>query len=238
MSARGVVVGLLVGVVVVGAGAVGADRWAAHETQQRAADAIVENLDDVVGTPTVDVGGFPFLTQVWAGSVDHVTGDVEGVSLGGIDATDVHVDARDITTSEPYTAGTATIEATIPTASLEKIVDDRTGLDVTLTIDGDQVVASGTVLGVTLSAGVTPAVSDGMLQVSVHDVLLGGLSVDPSKLPGGLGDKLRDITVPVEGLPDGIVLTDATVVSDGLRVEADGAGVVLQAPTPSDAPTG
>ena len=69
----------------------------ASTVEKRAVQAIEQNLDGVVGTPTVDIGGFPFLTQVLKGSLDEVTGQVDGVTIEGIHATDVTVDATDVT---------------------------------------------------------------------------------------------------------------------------------------------
>lgn len=229
MSARGAVIGVVLGVVVLGAGAVVADRWAADETQDRAVEAIEQNLEGVVGTPSVDVGSFPFLTQVWAGSIDDVTGHVQGATLGGIDATDVDVEATGVSTSEPYTADHATVSATLPTASIEKIVADRSGLDLKVALVDDRLTVSGTVLGLTLAAQIQPRVTEGKLLADVTQISLGGLDVDPSDIPGGGGSKLEGIEIPVDGLPEGLVLTDAKVGGDGLRITAEGDDVVLTA---------
>ena len=230
MSRRGAVVGVVAVVVLVG-GVLVADRVAESAAERQVADAIQQNLD-VVGSPTVELGGFPFLTQVLAGSIDDVTGQVDGVTLEGIDATDVTIDARDVSTSEPYTVGTATISATLPTSSIEQIVADRSDLDVTVAVDGGALTASGKVLGLTLAANLVPRVEDGKLLVSVADVRIAGLTVSVDSLPSAIGDRLTDVEIPVDGLPDGLVLSDATVVADGVRITADGADVVL----PTEAP--
>ena len=120
-------IGVLTTCVVLVAGAFVADRVAESSAEKQVVTAIEENLD-VVGTPTVELGGFPFLTQLLAGSIDDVTGQVDGVTLDGIDATDVTFDGHDVSTSEPYTVGTATISATLPTASIEQIFADRSDL--------------------------------------------------------------------------------------------------------------
>lgn len=222
--------GIVVVVVLVG-GALVADRVTHSTAERRVAEAIEQNLD-VVGTPTVDIGGFPFLTQLLAGSVDEVSGAVDGVTLEGIDATDVTIDAHDVTTSEPYTLGTATIAATLPTASIEQIVADRSQLDVAVAVDGDALTASGSVLGLDLAANLVPRVDGGRLLVSVANVQIAGLTVSVDDLPGAIGDRLTDIEIPVSGLPEGLVLSDATVVADGVRITADGTDVVL----PTEAP--
>jgi len=212
-------------------GALVADRVTHATAERRVAEAIEQNLD-VVGTPTVEIGGFPFLTQLLAGSVDDVTGAVDGVTLEGIDATDVTIDAQDVTTSEPYTLGSATIAATLPTASIEKIVADRSQLDIAVAVDGRALTATGTVLGLRLAANLVPRVEDGRLLVTVANVQVAGLTVSVDDLPRAIGDRLTDIEIPVSGLPEGLVLSDATVVADGVRITADGTDVVLPTEVP------
>ena len=218
-------------VVVLAGGALVADRVAHSTAERRVTEAIEQNLD-VAGTPTVEIGGFPFLTQLLAGSVDDVTGAVDGVTLEGIDATDVTIDAQDVTTSEPYTLGSATIAATLPTASIEKIVADRSQLDIAVAVDGRALTATGTVLGLKLAANLVPRVEDGRLLVTVANVQVAGLTVSVDDLPRAIGDRLTDIEIPVSGLPEGLVLSDATVVADGVRITADGTDVVLPTEVP------
>src|SRR4051812_24523513 len=190
MSKGTVVGGVVIGLVVllVG-GAFVADRVVASTVEQRAAESIEQNLDGVVGTPTVDLGGFPFLTQVLAGALREGTGQGDGVTLEGIKATDVSNDANDGSTSQPYTMGTATIQATLPTASIEKIVKDKSQLDVTVTVDGDALTASGTVFGLTLAANLVPRVQDGKLLVNVQNAKLAGLTVDIDTLPKAIASR-------------------------------------------------
>jgi hypothetical protein len=232
VSARGAAIGVLTTCVVLVAGAFVADRVAESSAEKQVVAAIEENLD-VVGTPTVELGGFPFLTQVLAGSIENVTGQVDGVNLDGINATDVTFDGQDVSTSEPYTVGTATISATLPTASIQQIVADRSDLEITVSVDEDVLTVGGKVLGgMTISAKLVPRVEDGSLLVSVDDVYFGWLAVSVEDLPKWIGNRLTDIEIPVEGLPEGLVLTDAIVVEDGVRITADGTDVVL----PTEAP--
>lgn len=222
----------VVAVVVLAGGAFVADRVTESMAEQRVVDAIEQNLDGVVGDPTVELGGFPFLTQLLAGSIDDVTGQVDGVTLEGIKATDVTIDAHDVSTSEPYTVGSATIAATLPTASIEQIVKDRSQLDVAVAVDGNALTASGKVLGLTLAANLVPRVEDGKLLVNVENVQIAGLKVDVDNLPSAIGNRLTDVEIPVSGLPEGLVLSGASVVSSGVRITATGTDVVL----PTEAP--
>jgi hypothetical protein len=234
MSKGGVVAGVVIGaVVLLVGGAFVADRVVASTVEKRAEQAIEVNLDDVVGKPKVDIGGFPFLTQVLKGSLDQVSGQVDGVTIEGIAATDVTIDATDVTTSKPYTAGAATISATLPTASVDAIIADQTTLDITTTVDGDALKATGKVLGVTLSAGLVPRVQDGKLFVDVQTISIGGASVSVDSLPKAIGNKLSDIEIPVKtGLPEGVTLSSVEVVDDGVRITATGTDVVV----PTEAP--
>lgn len=226
MGAAKAVVGTVVTLVVVGAGAVVADRVALGVAEDRAREVVTQQLA-VTGEPDVTIHGFPFLTQLLARELDDVDAAATGLTLEGIDATDVRVTAQGVGLTEPHTVREATLAATLPPASLERVLAERVGLDVALTVDGGVLRAGGEVLGLALSAGIVPRVEDGVLLVDLADVALGERTLDVDDLPGGLGDEVTGIEVPVEGLPDGVVLTSAAVVPGGVRVTAEGTDVVL-----------
>lgn len=221
------VVAAVAAVVVVGAGAVVADRVLAGVAERSIATAIEQNFDGVAGAPHVEVEGFPFLTQVARGSLDRISGSVQGVTLGGIDARDVAFDGRDVSTDRPYTVGDATVSATLRTDSLERLVDDRTGLSIDLAVVNGALRASGTVLGLPLAADLAPHVAEGGLVVDLERVTIGGIAVSTQDLPGAVGDRLQGLRVPVSGLPDGLALSGARVVTDGVRITATGQDVEL-----------
>lgn len=224
MGARAVLV--TGGVLVVGAvGLVVADQVARGMAEERAAEVIVGRLD-VTGTPTVDVDGFPFLTQLLARELDEVHATADGVRLDGVDAVDVRLDARGVTLRQPSTVADATLALTLPTATVQQVVAEQSGLAVDLAVDGDLLRASGEVLGVELTAGVQPYVEDGRLLADVVDVTVGGAVVDVADL--AVGGRLTGIEIPVGGLPDGVVLESTSVVPDGLRVVAAGQDLTLE----------
>lgn len=227
MSTKGVVA-TVVALVVVAAGVVVADRLAASMAEDEVARQVEKRLG-TTGTPDVHIGGFPFLTQLASGTFSNITVDVDGVELDGVQATDVTVDARGVERTDPVTVAELDAALTIPVGTVQDAVAERTGLDLTITVQGDQLQASTELLGLPLAATFAPRVQDGRLLVDTTALSLGGLSVQASSLPGGLGDRLSDLEVPVEGLPEGVVLTDAQVVDDGVRVTATGTDVV--APT-------
>lgn len=218
--------------VVVLLGLVVVDVVATGRTRQTVSDAMVENLDDVVGTPTVDVGGFPFLPQLVSGEIDRLEAAVDGATLGGIAMTDLTIDAHRVSTSKPYEAEDVVVHGTIPAASLQQAVVERSSLDVTVQVAGDALRLSGQVLGLDLGGELTPRVDDGRLFVDVQTLSVGGVQVEVTELPGDAASQLQDLEVPIEDLPDGLVLTDAVVQDDGVRITASGTDVAVPAAAP------
>lgn len=228
MSIKGAVA-LTVGLAVVAVGVVVGDRFAASLVEDQLAGQVESRLE-VTGTPDVQVGGFPFLTQLASGTFSHVTADVDAVVLDGVPTTDVTVDARGVRRGDPITVDELEASLTLPVSAVQDAVAERTGLAVTVVVQGEQLQASMDVLGVPLAVTFAPRVEGGRLLVDTTSLSLGGLSVDAASLPGGLGDRLVDLEVPVDGLPDGLALTDAHVVTDGVRVTVAGTDVTLEAP--------
>lgn len=230
MSAAKALGGLVVlGVVVVGGLFVG-DRYAESRAEEYAVGVVSQSIP-TTQPPVVDIKGFPFLTQLVSGTLDEVTATAAGATLEGIPVTDVAVDATQVNVRPPQgqqpSAGHATIAATIPTASLEKVVKDKTGLTVQLAVDGTAVTASGTVLGLPLALDLVPKVESGKLLVDAQGLTLGGRQITAQSLPAALRERISGIEVPVQGLPAGLTLSRADVVPTGLRITADGTNVVV-----------
>ena len=215
---------VILGVVVAGGLYVG-DRYAESRAEEYAVGVVSQSIP-TTEPPVVDIKGFPFLTQLMGGTLDEVTAtSVTGIpSSVAVDATQVNV--RPPAGQQP-SAGHAAIAATIPTASLEKVVKDKTGLSVQLAVDGSAVKASGTVLALPLTLSLVPTVINGKLLVDAQGLTLGGREITAQSLPGALRERVTGIEVPVEGLPAGLVLSRADVVPTGLRITADGTNVVV-----------
>jgi hypothetical protein len=230
VSAAKALGGLLVLGVVAAGGLYVADRYAESRAEEYAVGVVSQSVSTTTA-PVVDIKGFPFLTQMLTGTLDQVTATSAGAMLEGVPVTDVAIDATKVNVRPPAgqqpSAGHATIVATIPTASLEKVVKDRTGLTVQLTVDGSTVKASGNVLGLPMVLTLAPRVDTGKLLVDAQDLTLGGRQITPESLPGAIRDRVKDIEIPLEGLPSGLTLSRAEVVPSGLRVTADGTNVVV-----------
>lgn len=216
------------GVVALGLVAVGvvvADGVARSSAEDSAALVIAQQLD-VDGTPQVSIDGFPFLTQLLSGSLDDVHATATGVTLEGLPVTDVVVDAADVTLEAPYRVGSARLEATVPTSSVQQVVSTRADLEVA--VDGDLLRAAGDLFGIPLTVGLVPRVADGRLLVDVEEVTLGAGTLRLDELPGDVAERLVGIELPLDGLPAGVVLEDTVVVPDGVRFTATGTDVALE----------
>ncbi|GMA23897.1 hypothetical protein GCM10025864_16560 [Luteimicrobium album] len=222
---------LLITVVVLALLAVAADRvacWAFERTFAREATA----QTDANGV-SASIHGFPFLTQLWNGSLDDVTVRAGSASLGGTTVTDVDVDGSGVSLTSPYVVTDGTVHATVPVATLEQVVAQRTGSDVTIAATDDGLVATTKVLGIGVGLVLDPKVSGGALAVDVKGAKIAGATVSADSLPGGLANTVSGLKVPLD-LPKGVTLTGADVVpasgddDGGVRVSATGSDVALE----------
>ncbi|WP_369194724.1 LmeA family phospholipid-binding protein [Streptomyces djakartensis] len=85
----------VVGLVVVAAFAALADRWALLYAEHRAADTLEDRLD-LAAAPEVEIGGFPFLTQVAGERLDSVKVTVPDVAADRVSLAKVSATAHDI----------------------------------------------------------------------------------------------------------------------------------------------
>lgn len=224
---RKTLVVLLVVVLLLVAGAVAADRLLHARTERELTDAVTRETG---GTATVEVLGFPFLTQVAGGRLDHVQVHAEAWSDGRLRLEDIDADGFAVTTTEPYTAERVRASALVPLGTIQHVVDDL-GVPVALTAgtDGDRVTLTAPLLGgveVGLAAEVRTA--GPAIELDVVEATLGGVAVSFEDL--GLGQELRTVTVPLEGLPAGLTVDRVEVREQDVRVEVSGRDVVLELP--------
>lgn len=142
--------------------------------------------------------------------------------------TDVRATGRDVSlTSDGLTAGSLTIDAVLPFASVETQVGEgvvlyaagsgRAGLRRTVSLLGREVrvTATGTVRA-----------EDGLLVVEPETVDLGGPDLLDSAASAAVR-RLVTIRQQVEGLPQGMRLTRVEVVSGGFRLHLEGRRISL-----------
>ncbi len=204
-----------------------ADRVAAGTARDLAVQQLESNVPDLVGTPTVEVLGFPFLTQLVGGRLTEVRAHLVGARLGGVSVSDVDVDAHGVSTRAPYVVRQALVRATLSPATVRALVVARTGLDLDLRTSGDTLVGATAVLGVPASVTLRPHVVDGQIRLGLVALSLGGVAVPAESLPAGLSAVLGALVIPVDGLPTGVTVTDTSVVTGGVRITLTGTGVEL-----------
>lgn len=202
------------------------DEFARGNAEDLAADAVTLHVDATDGPFGVEIRGFPFLTQYLRGSFDDVRGTATSITHEGVTVTDVTAELADVTTREPYTVGDMRVEATVPIDTLRQIAEPRTRMEIA--VDGDVLRASGEVGGFPVSAALLPRAEGGTLVIDLQEVQLGPATIALDQLPPDVVEGLSGIEVPIEGLPDGVVLADARVVPQGVRFTATGTDVVLE----------
>jgi hypothetical protein len=212
-----------------------ADRVAVGIAEDRVADQLA-GKGGLVGTPEVDITGFPFLTQVVAGRYEDVRVALDAEELGQPAGTRADVSLRGVhvplkaalsgsVTEVPVDRidGTATLAYDLLAAQLSD--------DATVTREGDGLRISRTVEVVGYRLPVTAAgtvVLDGdQLVVDVEQAAGAGVDV-----PGFLVDRvsdLLDLRYTVPQLPFGLQLTSVAPGRDGVEVRVEATDAVLTA---------
>jgi hypothetical protein len=227
MRALLVVVLLLVGLAVV------ADRVAVGMAEDKVAEQLAAK-GGLQGAPTVEIAGFPFLTQAVAGRYDDVritlTADELGQPAGtraDIALHGVHVTLTDVLSGSVEKVpvdrvdGTATLSYALLSAQL--------GGDTTLRPEGDRLRITKTVevLGHTLPLTAVGTVSLKGNQLVVDVDKAAGAGVD---VPGFLVSRvsnLLDLRYDIPALPFGLTLTAVHPAADGVDLEVAARDAVL-----------
>lgn len=220
-------VGWLVTLVVLLALAVVADRIAVRVAERAAVDAFEQGADDVAGA-TLDIGGFPFLTQVARGGLAHVTASADTASFGGFAVTDLTVEARGVGIAPPYQVETGTASALLAVADLEEALREQTRLSGELTTEGDTLVLSGSVLGLPMSVAGSLRVADAdTLAIDVVSVDTGSGPLPVDDLRPAAAALLTGIEVSLS-LPEGVALESLEVADNAVRLTVTGTDVALE----------
>jgi DUF2993 family protein len=237
---------LLTLVVTVGVLFVIADRVAVHFAESTAADKF-KTAENLSTTPDVSIHGFPFLTQLAAGTLDDVGVDIKdyeaSTGTGGqkIRIDNLNADLKDVTFSGSFSSATAKSAegtATISYAELLKaaqsdttqIAPGVTAQVVGLSDGGNgkiKVAVDATVLGARLPApvDVLSSVTVNGDAVEVHaDSLpqIGGVSIAESS-----ARQLTDFRQVINQLPAGIKLDKVQATPDGVQITVKGSNVQL-----------
>lgn len=196
--------------------------WAGDEfVRNRSEEGIAARVVETTGAPRVGVviGGFPYLTQVVAGSLDHVELDIPELTLAGVRLVDAHVVARGVSTAEPTTIAALTAAAVLPVTEIDRLFKAESGLGADVAIRGDALAITGEILGAELAVEFRPELADGGIALEPETLSLGGRRVDVSRLGGLIG--ITRAVLPVQ-LPDGLRIAAIEVLPDGVHLRIDG----------------
>ena len=237
---------LVVLVVILSAGAVGAE----YLVRGQVDSAVRSALPGLSPDARIATKGI-VLSQVVGGSLDSLSVDSpsltitsKGQSNASVTLSDVDVDLSHISLHKPYqtdtVAASGTVSwqqvATLAAASHPKLKGitlqaKRTG---TSAQDPGVIQASMSVLGLSGQAEITPSLgADGSLILTITSTRMSGntLGVDvgtgQDSMLSYVGLDSPQITIPVNSLPPGLRPTSAIVTNDGLRLSLAGSRVNL-----------
>ncbi len=209
---------VVIGVLILLALLVAADRIGVL-LAERAAASTLQTSEHLSERPSVGIGGFPFLTQIAAGSLDKVTvrasdvvvGNRPTLRLSSVDATLHGLSvSRDLSTVR---ADSAQGTGVVPYAELTRLLGVRVNYG-----GAGRVVAhpAVTVAGQQFSTAVSA-------QVSVDGGILrfGSPRVADTSVPQVVVDQLQAVfglNVPLTGIPFGLQVHSVTAGSDGVAI--------------------
>ena len=195
--------------------------------EQRVADELTTGLG-LDRAPDVQIDASrPFLLQLMRGRLDELTASTPELTLDALTVVDVHLVAHAVTTPTPTRAATVEVVGVVPTETVQRSVAEQSGLDVTVAVTNGALRASGSVLGLELGITLAPRVEGGRLLMDVVGVDLAGAQVAVDQLPDQLRQQLTGYELPVTGLPAGLAVADARVVTSGVELTVSGTDVVL-----------
>ena len=226
--------GLLITLVVLLGLAVVADRVAVGFAEDQVAEQMASK-GGLAGTPSVDIAGFPFLTQAFAGNYEDVRISLTAHDLGQPAGTradvrlhGVHVPLKSVLSGSVSEVPVDRIDGTA-TLSYE-LLAAQLGGDTTLRREGDGLRITKTVeiAGYTL-----PLTAAGTVTLDGDDLVVdvqkaSGAGVD---VPGFLVDQvsdLLDLRYTVPALPFGLQLTSVQPADDGVRIGVAAKDTVLR----------
>lgn len=237
---------LVVLVVILSAGAVGAEYLVRGQVDAAVRSALPGlNPDARIATKGI------LLRQVIGGSLDSLSVDSSSLTItsksqgnASVTLSDVDVDLSHISLHKPYQTDTVAASGTISWQQVGELAAvshpklkgvtlqaKRTG---TSAQDPGSIQASMSLLGLSGEAEITPSLgSDGSLILTITSTRMGGndLGVDVAtgqdSMLSYIGLDSPQITVPAKSLPPGLRPTSVIVTSDGLRLSLAGSRVNL-----------
>ncbi|GAA3241126.1 DUF2993 domain-containing protein [Actinocorallia longicatena] len=230
---------LLVLLVLVVVGLVGSDRFVKARAESEIAKQVAAQYA-LPKEPSVEIGGFPFLTQAVSGKYERIDVAIGDYTQQGVTVQDVRIRLTglnaplgDLVSGEKgnLRAREATASAVIPYGYIQQQVASRGVTKVSRS--GNAVRLDGTYAFMGLSTPVGVVVSirptkEGILVTPQSVDVVGGLV----QVPIGLVQEQLRTLIPVTGLPMGSRITKVEPTDAGLRVTGEADNVPLNEPIP------
>jgi LmeA-like phospholipid-binding len=227
-----IVLGVLVVLLLV------ADRVASVYAGKSAA-RYLDKRADFASSPTVDIHGFPFLTQAFSGRYRDVEIRSGTVTVGSVRASslDVHLHGAHLPlsdafggtiTSLPVDSITGTVSFSYPElVQLSKIPDlslseshGELAVTATLMVPGSGITAP-------VSGRAAVSVVGDAVRLNVSDISVAGLSL-PAAALAQLEAALA-VPIPIPALPFGLVVQSVTATANGVVITGSASQVVISA---------
>jgi hypothetical protein len=228
---------VLIALVVLAVLFVAADRLAVSLAEDRATEEIA-NAQGVAdaGKTSVDIKGFPFLTQIAAKELDEVDAKMDGMKAeapgGALKVGRIHARMRELRLGDDYSTATATYAEGTALVSYEELT--KAALEgVKVGFGGADGAGRGRVK---VSAGVTVLGQTFRRSVLSTVTVVDGdtVRVRAKKVPGqgvpGLEDAVRgriDFERKIAGLPKGLKLKKVEPTAAGMKLTVSGEDVPL-----------
>ncbi|MCH7229338.1 DUF2993 domain-containing protein [Glycomyces sp. L485] len=236
---RRILVPLVIVVALVALGDRIANAMAERRVATEVADTAAEHGAYSDHRPDVTIHGWPFLTQAWSGEFEQIDIEMrevgaEGLTFPSLDmvAHDVDADWREIAdgTSE-ITAARVDVSGTVSVESLETLLRERTGYDMTVNDDGTaSVTAVAEAAGFEIEVEGTGAIELGEGAIRFSPDIVEALT---ESLPPGSDafvERVRDEMSTVIDLPElpwGIQLTEIAIAEGNVEISGSAPDVAL-----------
>lgn len=218
---------LTIGVVVLAVGSLVADRGAKLAIERVAASRMQSSLD-TSKRPSVDMGGFPFLTELIRGKFDNVTVDMVGASGGKVTVAHLHADLHGVRQDN----GGVRADSITGTGHIDYDALSAAAKPLQISYGGDgliQVTAKVTVLGRNLTAS-----ASGQPRIE-HSTLIVKPERASTSVTGDAGEAaaaVPEVSVPLRDIPPNLNIK-LTPAAGGVDFTFDGTDVQLTANYPS-----
>ncbi|MEV0647676.1 DUF2993 domain-containing protein [Phytomonospora sp. NPDC050363] len=233
----------LVIVIVLGGLLVLTDRIAASVAEDKVAGLIAQEAGNqgvtMTTEPDVDMGGWPFITQVFGGEYKQIDIAFRDITAQGVNLPELNVHAANVLAemtdvlngSGPVVAQRMTADARLTFESISDTLA-QTNTPVELSAEGEQLVVKSTldVFGtqIPVQGKASIEMAENAVRVTISEMSADGVQVPPGgegliqEFAGGLSKE-----IPLPPLPYNLELTDVRVEPDAVVLSASASEVPL-----------